>query len=218
LFNRIVVANIMSKKTHQSAIVLMPPADTSVYQAVQDVRRQHDRQFHRWMPHINLSYPFYEPDQMDSAVAKLTPHLSNLSPFRVRLAEFGHFSHGGKSATVWLDPVEPDRDLSNNNSRCPNLMKLQSVLASVFPDCLDLQSKGGFRPHLTMAQCASVTAVEELKRALSKDWPSSEPSQVEFLASSVEFIHRTGPDVPFVVLHSVPLGGGGACLAQPVTR
>ena len=45
-----------AKPTHQTALVLIPPE--SCWAPIQAIRKQHDRSFERWMPHINLLYGF----------------------------------------------------------------------------------------------------------------------------------------------------------------
>lgn len=42
------------KKVHQSALALLPEEGTPLYAAIQAIRREHDKQFYRWMPHINV--------------------------------------------------------------------------------------------------------------------------------------------------------------------
>jgi hypothetical protein len=46
----------MSGKTHHTAFAIVPPEE--VWGPIQAIRRRYDRQIHRWMPHINLLYPF----------------------------------------------------------------------------------------------------------------------------------------------------------------
>lgn len=42
--------------SHKSSLVLLPPL--SITKPIETLRRKHDKQFHRWPPHINLIYPF----------------------------------------------------------------------------------------------------------------------------------------------------------------
>ena len=46
----------MPNKTHTTAVVLIPSEE--IQPPIQDIRRIHDRNFERWMPHITLLYPF----------------------------------------------------------------------------------------------------------------------------------------------------------------
>ena len=43
-------------RSNYAAVVLIPPLE--VWEPVQAIRRAHDRQYHRWMPHVTLVYPF----------------------------------------------------------------------------------------------------------------------------------------------------------------
>ena len=47
--------NFMSK-VYISAVVIIPPE--SLWAPIQEIRSVYDRQINRWMPHINLLYPF----------------------------------------------------------------------------------------------------------------------------------------------------------------
>lgn len=57
----------------------------------------------RWMPHVNLLYPFLPASQFVAQIAPLTLALAVLEPFTVKLAEFGSFDHG-QSSTIYLRP------------------------------------------------------------------------------------------------------------------
>ena len=43
-------------KVYTTAVVIIPPE--KIWETIQKIRRTYDRQFHRWMPHITLLYPF----------------------------------------------------------------------------------------------------------------------------------------------------------------
>lgn len=43
----------MPAKTHRTAVVAMPPPE--VWEPIQAIRRQHDRNVQRWMPHITFT-------------------------------------------------------------------------------------------------------------------------------------------------------------------
>ena len=46
----------MPNKTYTTAVVLIPSEE--IQPPIQAIRRVHDRNFERWMPHITLLYPF----------------------------------------------------------------------------------------------------------------------------------------------------------------
>ena len=49
------------KKVYSSAVVIIPPKE--IWESIQDIRRVHDRNINRWMPHITLLYPFRHRNQ-----------------------------------------------------------------------------------------------------------------------------------------------------------
>ena len=71
---------------------------------------KYDRAYSRWMPHINLIYPFIEDSSdgrsFSQAAAAVEQALSGLEPFHVRFGvdSFRCFKHGKKSCTLWLKP------------------------------------------------------------------------------------------------------------------
>ena len=182
----------MENKTHQTAVVLIPPEEC--WEPIQAIRRVHDRQVRRWMPHVNLLYPFRPRDAFDGAAAALQAAVRDLSPFDISLSEFRHFGHGRGSYTIWLAPEPAD-----------TLKHLQASLQAAIPDCDDLSRHGdGFTPHLSVGQVRGRTALEELKRSLQRRW---EPLQ--FTATRVSLIWRSEPpDDVFRVDRQMPLGRG----------
>ena len=124
-------------KTHQTSVIAMP--DDQLWEPIQAIRREHDRQIHRWMPHVNLLYPFYPRDlfQTERVIPRLEAACQQVAAFDVRLATFRYFTHGAKRATIWLDPEPKDA-----------FTHLQATLQQAFPE-YDEQSRhrGGFTPH-----------------------------------------------------------------------
>ena len=92
---------------HTSALVVIPPR--AVWDAVQEVRCVRDKSYLRWMPHVNLLYPFLEDDASGEtfadAAAIAADALKDTSPFRCSLRAFAFFEHK-RSATVWLHPSQ----------------------------------------------------------------------------------------------------------------
>jgi 2'-5' RNA ligase len=133
----------MATKPHQTAVAVVPPPE--VWGPIQAVRQRHDRQFRRWMPHVNLLYPFYPPERFDEAVPRLAAACGRVAPFAVTLAEFHFFEHPSGAATLWLFP-EPREAL----------VRLQAVLQVACPDCDDpARFAARFTPHLSVGQAGS---------------------------------------------------------------
>jgi RNA 2',3'-cyclic 3'-phosphodiesterase len=181
-------------KTHQSAVVAMP--SRAIWEPIQAIRRQHDRQLHRWMPHINLLYPFYPRDQLQpqQVIPRLAAACRQVPAFEVTLATLRYFTHGVQRATIWLAP-EPREAF----------VHLQATLQQAFPD-YDEQSRfsGGFTPHLSVGQVTSRRALQSLLVALQSTWVP-----LKFHLDAVGLICRTVHG-PFQVEHAIPLANGGA--------
>ncbi len=180
----------MSTKTHTTAIVAIPPQD--VWEPIQAIRRKHDKQARRWMPHITLVYPFRPAENFDALAAPLADALASFESFDVTLSQFRWFSHGPKSSTVWLTP-EP-RAL---------IKAIHEALWKIVPDCDDVRHyRGGFQPHLSVGQTKGNKATHRLMDDLDRNW-----HPITFRLEKISLIRRdeSTNDV-FVVGREIPLG------------
>lgn len=125
--------------------MVIPPEE--VWEPIQAIRREHDRQIGRWMPHINLLYPFRDSVQS----VRLTG-----GAFELTLTRFRFFLHGPRRFTIWLEP-EPREPL----------IRLQRELEAQFPDCDDLSKfENGYTPHLSVGQSTD----SKLAGSLQESW------------------------------------------------
>jgi RNA 2',3'-cyclic 3'-phosphodiesterase len=176
-----------ARKSHHAAVVVIPPEE--ICEPIQAIRRLHDRLFLRWMPHINLLYPFLTADQLANALPALRDACTGVSSFAVSLASFRFFGHSSGQFTVWLDP-QP----------CESLVHLQAVLQAVFPECDDLSRfRDGFTPHLSVGQARSRRILEELLQELQPRW-----QPLHFVLDRIAVVRRE-EDTPFHVEQWVPL-------------
>jgi RNA 2',3'-cyclic 3'-phosphodiesterase len=177
--------------THQSALVLVPPSE--VWEPIQAIRRAHDRQFRRWMPHVTLLYPFLPRDALAHAAPAAREALADVAAFEIVLARFDAFRHRGTTFTLRLAP-EPKEALA----------ALHAALVRRFPEC-DATGRfaGGFTPHLSVGQARD----EEQLRALRREVDAWTP--LRFVTRHVTIIVRELPphDV-FRTFAEVPLGAG----------
>jgi 2'-5' RNA ligase len=177
-------------KTHHSAVAIVPPEE--VWEPIQAIRRRHDWQIGRWMPHVNLLYPFRPRSDLDAAARLLAEACGNIKAFTVTLAEFRFFRHGSGRCTLWLAPEPADE-----------LRRLQTVLQAAFPDCDDLSNfPAGFTPHLSVGQFASAAECERTRQQLQANW-----QPLTFALTEVALLAR-GQDSPFAVEGRVPLADG----------
>jgi 2'-5' RNA ligase len=140
-------------KSYKTAIVAIPPDD--LWKPIQGMRKQHDRHYRRWMPHITLLYPFRPVVAFEQVTPLLNQVCSSLEPFEVQLARFDFFTHTRRNATLYLIP-EP----------AGAIRALQKALLEIVPDCGDVNRfRGGFTPHLSVGQ-----APVQRARALCAAW------------------------------------------------
>jgi 2'-5' RNA ligase len=184
--------NSAGGKTHAAAVVVIPPEEA--WPPIQSIRRQHDRGFGRWMPHITMLYPFRPRREFGVATRQLGQACAGTSPFEVTLATFDSFEHGRESYTLWLAP-EPTDDL----------IQLQTALWQVFPDCDEVRRHtSGFTPHLSIGQAQGRERMEQLVAAWGSTW-----TPLRFRVSEVSLIWRGDPpDDVFRVAQAIRLGGG----------
>jgi 2'-5' RNA ligase len=177
----------MPARTHQSALAVVPPEE--VWGPIQAIRRRHDRQVHRWMPHINLLYPFRPRSDFAASAEQLAETCSHVEPFTIALVDFRFFRHGSGRCTLWLAPEAAEA-----------LRHLQAALQAAFPDCDDLSRfPAGYTPHLTVGQCPSSREGERLHEQLQAEW-----RPITFTLAEVALLAR-GETSPFVVEQWVPL-------------
>jgi 2'-5' RNA ligase len=184
-------------KSHRTALVVVPPED--VWEPIQAIRRNHDRQVHRWMPHVTLVYPFLPPSHFERLAPALADACSGIEPFDVSLASFRFFTHGRRSFTIWLAPEPPSP-----------FGRLQSALERVVPECSDqLHHAGGFTPHLSVGQVHDRTTLDHLINELGATW-----QPLRFTVTSVALISRTVTG-PFTVTLTFPLAAASDSQPRP---
>eukprot|EP00741_Cyanophora_paradoxa_P020508 tig00000227_g19795.t1 len=151
-------------KVHTSALCIIPPEE--LWEPIQSIRRTHDKQINRWMPHINVAYPFCGARSFPRAAEALATELASVPPFRVRLEAFGYFEHGARSSTVWL---RPDADPPGS------LQALQAAVVRAIPPMDDLSARfGEFRPHLSVGQFRGRRDAEQAAEGFAQGWGALE--------------------------------------------
>jgi hypothetical protein len=63
-------------KVVKSAVILMPSPE--IWKQIQDIRAKYDKSYERWMPHINLLYPFVPAEQFETVADKLRQAASQI--------------------------------------------------------------------------------------------------------------------------------------------
>jgi 2'-5' RNA ligase len=181
------VSDPLQEKVFKSALVITPPQE--MWGPIQALRSKHDKAFERWMPHVNLLYPFVPEAVFPEALDRLNKALAQLPRFTVRLEKLGYFNFGN-TCTIWADPVSSPPDA---------IQRLHAALLHCFPHCTETSDEGVFRPHLTLGQFPGKLATEEM--IAKTDW-----APIEFTVEGVHLISRSAED-PFTVKFTAALGG-----------
>src|SRR4051812_41436057 len=104
-------------KDHKSALVVIPPEE--LWDAIQQVRKEHDKAYNRWMPHINMLYPFVPESENASIIPRLESVISSTPKFEVTFSvnSISHFQHGRKFTLVLLPQCVPSAALQDLEQR-----------------------------------------------------------------------------------------------------
>ena len=163
-------------KTHKTAVVIIPPE--TIWEPIQRIRRQHDRNLRRWMPHITLLYPFLPVSEFDRVTEQFRSQLRSLKPFELRLSEIRYFRHAREHYTLWLAP-EPAEAVA----------ALQERLWQVVPECDETRTfPDGFVPHLSIGQVSRRSRLQDVLQTLQRDW-----RELRFRVDSIALIWRNDP-------------------------
>jgi 2'-5' RNA ligase len=177
----------MPSKTHHTAVAVVPP--TERWEPIQVIRRRYDRHLHRWMPHINLLYPFFPAMHFREVLPALATACAQVGAFEITLTSFQFFTHASGTATLWLQP-EPREALGH----------LQAMLHTAFPICDDLSRfANGFTPHLSVGQFRSQHTLRHVLDSLQASW-----QPLRFSLTAIALLWRQTTE-PFQIAHWVPL-------------
>lgn len=187
------VEPLSSKKAFHTALVICPPP--SLWPQIQKIRQAHDSAYDRWMPHINLAFPFVQPKEFDNVFLLLQKNFQNLQPFNLKFENLGIFKHA-KKGVLWAKP-QTDND---------ELQEVEKMILESLPFCDDLIKKsddGKFHPHLTLAQF-DLHKIESMLTSFQQKWEA-----ISFLVTEIYMIERTSQTTPFYVKQTIKLGSEG---------
>lgn len=175
--------------TVTTALCLIPPEE--LWGQIQSIRSKHDKAYPRWMPHINLIYPFVPEEQFGQIKQQLEPILHRHHPFPVRFdpSSFEFFKQKGEDCTYHLRPTGSQRVVELYKTIESNLRHVPT-------------KKRQFEAHLTLGQ-TTTAHIDDVLREMTAQWTS-----FDFLVDRVYLISRENhPENLFTIKEEIILLG-----------
>ena len=183
------MANAMTSTTTttQTALCIIPPEH--VWEQIQSIRSIHDKAYPRWMPHINLIYPFVPEGNFESIKTRLEPVLKREKPFEIQFdqSSVDYFRQRDDECTYHLRPTI-NRDIVQ-------LQKLIQEHLSNVPG-----KKRAFQAHLTLGQ-TTTSKITDVLADIKANWKT-----IEFTVDRVYLISRENhPENLFTIKNEILL-------------
>jgi 2'-5' RNA ligase len=178
-----------SVTTPQTSLCLIPPEN--VWEQIQSIRSVHDKAYPRWMPHINLIYPFTPEENFDNIKAVLEPILNRKKSFQIQFdqSSLDYFQQRGDDCTYHLKPTITT-----------DVVELQKLIQNQLANLV--KNKRAFEAHLTLGQTTTSTISDVLIHIKGK-W-----STIEFTVDRVYMISRENhPENLFTIKKEILLLG-----------
>eukprot|EP01083_Nonionella_stella_P011628 33016_1 len=184
----------------RAALCIIPPEH--LWPKIQEIRIVHDPAYTRWMPHLNIFFPFVDEKYFDDISRYIEEDIvkkNNIRAFDIELKTFdvfdrikqklGRSNRNSKVAmeTLFLNPSGCDEEMQ----------RIFKCLKRDWPVCANKHG-GGFSPHLTVGKIR-LAKMLNYQRHFQANWQS-----LSWKCNAIYLISRRGKD-PFVIRHTIPL-------------
>ncbi|CAF1293269.1 unnamed protein product [Adineta steineri] len=174
--------------TVKTALCLIPPEN--VWDQIQSIRSIHDKAYPRWMPHINLIYPFIPESEFANMKIKLDSVFNAEGPFQIEFdqSSFQYFTQKRGECTFHLRPKQTE-----------NVIELYKKIEKVLPNYL-LKDRP-FEAHLTLGQ-TTTSRISDVFIEMKAKW-----KKITFTVDRICMISRENdPNDLFSIKNQVLLG------------
>jgi len=142
--------------THQTALCLIPPEN--IWEQIQSIRSVYDKAYPRWMPHINLIYPFVPESEFDSLKNQLDLILNQRNSFEIEFDQtsFQYFKQKGNECTFHLRP-----------KITKDVVEIQQIIQKFLPNYVT--NTRPFEAHLTLGQ-TTTSRISDILIEMKAKW------------------------------------------------
>lgn len=157
---------------------------------VNAIRAQHDKAFHRWMPHMNFVFPFISPIHFEEYCERLQSVMMTFpEPFLVQFEGIGFFAQK-QGYTFHLKPTE---------DTVKEMEKIFQIILMTLPELeriIPKNKRNEFHPHMTLAQCDKAHFAEMKEQLESWFVDEFQPAVSTIEATTMQFgklsfLHRS---------------------------
>lgn len=158
----------LSLDSFDTALCIIPP--THLTQEINRLRALYDKAYEKWPPHVNIIYPFVNPETLPRAVelVRSTFVQNKIEPFQFNLDKAGFFTHK-RHRTIYT---------TSSGIGCEEVERFRRSFLSALG-----QVDTHFQPHLTIGQSET-----------------NDESDLDYLMSKVNFLPPVEWEVSDVVI------------------
>jgi 2'-5' RNA ligase len=143
--------------SHRSALVVLPTYNH--WSLIDSFREQYDPSFHRWPPHINVLWPFFDLSDSQDDEENI------LLPLRLLLCQYQSF-------TAEINDIDTFVEnnicfMKTNQQSTEHLKQMYQQIKQLFPQC-STNNRNIYNPHMTIAQFDNAEKGNEAKSSLSE--------------------------------------------------